>query len=141
MGDGGEVEGLHQVQFLHFRSFAFKMNSGFEVGIRQSRRGVSENTPGYMRHEVDDDLGFVDGNGLVEMGGWCGWEDGGKKMCLEAEASREAKHENTHGAELLVRVVETSRCGGGRVPQVPGQPGVCAVSSGIQSDSTYWVTG
>ena len=77
MGNEGEVEWVHQVQFLHFRSFASKMNSRFAVGVRQSRGGVSENTPRYGRHKVDDGLGF-DGKGMVEMEGgvvWEGWKE------------------------------------------------------------------
>lgn len=37
-------EGRHQVQFLQCRSFASTIISGFEVGVRQSRRGVGEYT-------------------------------------------------------------------------------------------------
>ena len=73
MGDGVEVRREHQVQFLHSRSFASKMNSRFEVGIRQSREAYRAVHREYMRREVGDDVGFVDGNGVVEMGGWwCG---------------------------------------------------------------------
>lgn len=98
MGDGGEVEGLHQVQFLHFRSFAFKTNSGSKS--ESDSRGEA-----YQRiHRVICDTRSTMIWGSLMAMGWWRWRGvvwfgrrEGRK-CVWRLRLQEAKHENTHGA-------------------------------------------